>query len=37
MIICRQYSEAKYTKAGAIIAQYKNNSHITIWTYTLVY
>ena len=23
MIICRQYSEAKYTKAGAMIAQYK--------------
>lgn len=23
MIICRQYSKAKYTKAGAMIVQYK--------------
>lgn len=23
MIICKQYSNVKYTKAGAVIAQYK--------------
>lgn len=37
MIICKQYSKIKYTKAGAIIAKYKNDSRITFWTHTIVH